>query len=74
MSQIFRPFIIDVEASGFGPMSYPIEIGIAMESGKRYSILILPADEWTYWDEEAEKVHLITRDTLAITPLMFLST
>jgi len=64
MTQAFRPFIIDVEASGFGPLSYPIEIGVAAESGRRYSTLIKPVDEWTYWDKEAEKVHGITRDIL----------
>jgi hypothetical protein len=61
---VFRPFIIDVEASGFGPDSYPIEIGVAMESGRRYSTLIRPAADWTHWDDNAEKTHGIARDTL----------
>jgi hypothetical protein len=62
--QIFRPFIIDVEASGFGPLSYPIEIGLAMESGRRYSTLIKPVEDWTHWDEKAEETHGITREIL----------
>lgn len=58
------PTIIDVEASGFGPHSYPIEVGLALPDGKKYCTLILPLDEWTHWDEEAEKVHRIPRDIL----------
>jgi hypothetical protein len=64
MPQLFRPFIIDVEASGFGPDSYPIEVGLAMESGRRYSTLIKPADGWNHWDAAAEKTHGISRDIL----------
>jgi len=64
MNRAFRPFIIDVEASGFGPLSYPIEIGVAMDPGRRYSTLIKPDDEWTHWDNKAEEVHRITRDML----------
>jgi hypothetical protein len=64
MTQIFRPFIIDVEASGFGPSSYPIEIGVAMEPGMRYSTLIKPSDDWTHWNADAEKTHGIPRSIL----------
>lgn len=59
-----KPNIVDVEASGFGGMSYPIEIGIAMEDGTQYCSLISPAPEWEHWDSEAEKVHRIPRDIL----------
>jgi hypothetical protein len=62
---VFRPFIIDVEASGFGSNSYPIEIGVALEDGRRYSALIKPASEWTHWDDNAEKTHGISRDILS---------
>jgi hypothetical protein len=64
MPQIFRPFIIDVEASGFGSQGYPIEIGLALGPGRRYSTLILPAEDWTHWNAEAEKTHGITREIL----------
>jgi len=64
MSRIIRPSIIDVEASGLGPDSYPIEIGVILTSGKRYCSLIFPASEWTHWDEQAAKVHGITREDL----------
>ena len=61
---ISTPTIIDVEASGFGPRSYPIEIGVALESGETLCYLVLPKDDWTFWDEGAERVHRIPRDIL----------
>jgi hypothetical protein len=64
MSAGERPIIIDLEASGFGGTSYPIEVGIAAEDDSKYCSLILPADDWTHWDAEAEKVHRIPRDVL----------
>lgn len=60
----YRPFIVDVEASGFGSHSYPIEIGLALSEGSRYCSLIAPADHWTHWDTGAEKVHGIPRAVL----------
>jgi hypothetical protein len=59
-----KPIIIDVEASGFGGTSYPIEVGIALDDDTKYCSLILPAPEWEHWDSEAEKVHRIARDIL----------
>lgn len=59
-----HPYIIDVEASGFGAGSYPIEVGLALEPGKRFCRLIRPAGHWRHWDEEAEAVHRISRATL----------
>lgn len=59
-----EPYIIDVEASGFGGHSYPIEVGVALTDGERFCSLITPAPNWTYWDKGAEDVHHITRDTL----------
>ena len=58
------PTIIDIEASGFGAESYPIEVGVALASGQTRCYLVLPRDDWTYWDEDAEKVHRIPRDIL----------
>lgn len=58
------PFIIDVEASGLGPLSYPIEIGVAMVPGQRYSVLVVPAEDWVWWDDQAERIHGISRQTL----------
>ena len=59
-----RPLIIDVEASGFGGTSYPIEIGVALDDGHKYCTLIHPEPGWKHWDSEAEKVHRISRDIL----------
>jgi len=58
------PTIIDIEASGFGRKSYPIEVGLAMPDGKTHCFIISPQDHWTFWDEEAEAVHGITRELL----------
>ncbi|MGE0485275.1 MAG: hypothetical protein AB7Q81_14130 [Gammaproteobacteria bacterium] len=59
-----RPAILDIEASGFGAHSYPIEIGVVLGDGWRYCSLIVPMPGWTHWDEGAERVHGITRETL----------
>jgi hypothetical protein len=64
MKLITQPLIVDVEASGFGPESYPIEIGIALEDGQKYCSLLLPPKDWTHWDDDAEGVHRIPRDIL----------
>jgi DNA polymerase III epsilon subunit-like protein len=58
------PAIIDLEASGFGRGSYPIEVGVAMEDGTVHAMLITPASGWDHWDESAEKIHGITRENL----------
>ena len=58
------PAIIDVEASGFGRGSYPIEIGVALENGTTACFLIHPQPQWTSWDQEAERVHGISRRQL----------
>lgn len=58
------PPILDVEASGFGSGSYPIEIGYVFGDGIAYCTLIQPAPGWTHWDAAAEAVHGISRQTL----------
>lgn len=58
------PDIIDVEASGFGPTSYPIEIGVALTENVRHSLLIRPAPGWVHWDCSAEKIHGVSRKIL----------
>ena len=57
------PFI-DIEASGFGAGSYPIEVGFILPDGSSYCSLIIPEDDWKHWDSAAEKVHGITRELL----------
>lgn len=59
------PPIIDLEASGFGRGSYPIEVGFILPHGATYCSLIRPAPHWTHWDPEAERLHHVTRDILA---------
>ncbi len=60
----FSPYILDVEASGFGSDSYPIEVGLALEEGARFCSLITPAKDWLHWDDSAESVHHISRQVL----------
>lgn len=64
MPPISQPYIVDVEASGLGPGSYPIEIGLALWGEKRYCSLIKPDDRWQHWDSSAEELHNISRNTL----------
>jgi hypothetical protein len=56
------PCVLDVEASGFGRDSYPIEVGVVMPDGRAICTLIRPEPGWTHWDTEAESLHGITRD------------
>ena len=58
------PAVLDIEASGFGRGSYPIEVGYVLPDGASYCALIRPAAHWTHWDPAAEQIHHITRDTL----------
>ncbi len=65
MPETFIPTIIDVEASGFGQGSYPIEIGVALPDGQTACFLIKPHEEWNHWDAAGEKAHGISRELLA---------
>lgn len=58
------PTVIDIEASGFGRGSYPIEVGFVLPDGRSDCMLIRPADHWLHWDPAAEALHGIARDTL----------
>lgn len=58
------PAIIDIEASGFGAYSYPIEVGVITSKGERYCSLIHPVDDWQHWCESAEKIHGISQQCL----------
>lgn len=58
------PITIDVEASGFGRGSYPIEVGLALADGARHCYLVAPARNWNHWDPAAERLHGISRDVL----------
>lgn len=58
--------ILDIEASGLGDESYPIEVAwINRANCSRWdSFLIRPAEGWTHWDAVAEQLHGIPRETL----------
>ncbi|MEY8877262.1 MAG: hypothetical protein AB9M60_12185 [Leptothrix sp. (in: b-proteobacteria)] len=58
------PWVIDVEASGFGTGSYPIEVGFVSPIGAVVCTLIQPEPGWTHWDLAAERVHGVSRETL----------
>lgn len=55
---------LDIEASGFGRGSYPIEVGVIRGDGSAFCTLILPAAGWIHWDARAEQVHGISREVL----------
>jgi hypothetical protein len=57
---------LDVEASGLGEDTYPIEVGWAYLKGSSGSMLIRPAPDWTLdaWDPFAEEIHGISWDQL----------
>jgi hypothetical protein len=59
-----RPNIIDFEASGFGFDSYPIEVGVILDTGQKYCSLIKPANDWLHWDRKAEKIHGLCLETV----------
>ncbi len=56
------PIVLDIEASGFGPHSYPIEIGFVRADGTAFCTLIRPEPAWQHWDDAAENVHHIPRE------------
>ena len=60
------PTVLDIEASGFGRDSYPIEIGYVLPDGGGYCTLVRPEAAWTHWDAEAQRLHGITRDTVLL--------
>lgn len=59
------PIIIDVEASGLGRGSYPIEVGFALPSGETHCMIIRRQNDWLHWDDRAEQLHGISREVLA---------
>ncbi len=58
------PTVLDIEASGFGRGSYPIEVGIARADGSTCAFLVQPLPEWVHWDPKAELLHGISRGRL----------
>jgi len=60
------PAVLDIEASGFGRGSYPIEVGFVLEDGEARCMLVQPAAHWTHWDPAAAQLHRITREDLQL--------
>lgn len=58
------PCVIDIEASGFGRSSYPIEVGYVLPDSSAVCMLIKPVSDWRHWDESAAGTHRITRSLL----------
>ena len=58
------PTFLDIEASGLGNTSYPIEIAWNNSNGEILKRLIKPSSDWTSWDPEAECIHGITREEI----------
>ena len=58
------PTILDLEASGFGKNSYPIEVGIALANGQTACYLIRPQVDWVHWDQDSEHLHGLSRERL----------
>ncbi|MFN3810914.1 MAG: hypothetical protein ACK4S6_09875 [Roseateles asaccharophilus] len=64
MDLMEAPAVMDIEASGFGAGSYPIEVGFVAPSGGPFCSLIQPLPEWRHWDAKAEALHGISREIL----------
>lgn len=62
----YHPIFIDFEASSLSQDSYPIEFAWGSDSEEILSFLISPQEipHWTDWNDDAERVHGITRDLL----------
>lgn len=63
LTALRAPTVLDIEASGFGRDSYPIEIGFITAAGTAACTLVRPEPGWTHWDPVAEAVHGIRRET-----------
>lgn len=59
---------LDLEASGFGAESYPIEVGVVSVSTRQaQSWLLKPPEVWLkhgYWSVDSEKVHGLSQKIL----------
>ena len=56
-------WIMDFEASGLSPLSYPIEVGLTNKN-IHYQTLIYPMKHWTHWCTKAQDVHSISENQL----------
>lgn len=63
------PHMADIEASGLGPQSFPIEIAWSTKTGEIRSRLIRPEPDWHWWEPAAEQLHHISRHMLEMESL-----
>lgn len=56
-------WVIDIEASGLSPRSYPIEVGLVNDQ-QEYQALIAPEDSWVHWNQKSGELHGIPRKEL----------
>lgn len=61
---LVMPAVLDIEASGFGTGSYPIEVGYVLPDGRAWCSLVRPEPDWKHWDPSAASVHGISREQL----------
>jgi len=60
-----RRIIVDCEASGLHPESYPIQVAwLDLDSDDASSFYIRPHDTWTHWDYNAEDIHNLPQQFL----------
>ncbi len=64
LNSAMPPPILDIEASGFGLGSYPIEVGVILPDGRSWCSLVKPEPAWQHWDPNAASVHKIAREQL----------
>lgn len=57
---------IDLEASGLGASSWPIEVGWCFPNTEPETYLIAPAEDWPdeAWDKQAEALHGVSQSML----------
>jgi hypothetical protein len=65
-SATYPPPILDIEASGFGRGSYPIEVGFVTAEGDSWCSLVKPEPDWQHWDPNAAALHHIEREQLVL--------
>jgi hypothetical protein len=58
------PAILDIEASGLGRGSYPVEVGYVLEDGGSQCMLVRPEPDWNHWNPAAQGLHRIRREDL----------
>jgi len=56
-------WVLDIEASGLSPVSYPIEIGL-VNAEQNYQTLIRPEESWEHWSLKAYELHGLSRQDL----------